>query len=148
MSPSDSYIFVVKQEWPGTRGTVHIFEKYILRQLSLKSCLQYNRSIEALANDAVPTVLVAAKCDNAFTSWEVDQEKVESFCNTLDLESFQTSISAPETHKRCISVILRNIMLERRRESPSPTCYLLSSPTALYLFRDPRTAYDSEMLIR
>ena len=26
MSPSDSYIFVVKQEWPGTRDAVHIFE--------------------------------------------------------------------------------------------------------------------------
>ena len=95
----------------------------------------------------MPTVLVSAKCDNALTSWEVDQEKVESFCNTLDLESFQTSISAPETHKRCISVILRNIMLERRRKFPGPTCYLLSS-IVLHMLRDPGTAFDSETLIR
>ena len=120
----------------------------IIRQLSLKPCLQRTLFIEALANDAVPTVLVSAKCDNAFTSWEVDQEKVESFCNTLDLESFQTSISAPETHKRCISVILRNIMLERRRKFRSSTCYLPSSPTVLYMLRDPRTAFDPETLIR
>ena len=39
-------------------------------------------------------------------------------------------------------------MLERRRESPSPPYYLLFSPTALYVFRDSRTAYDLEMLIR
>ena len=69
-------------------------------------------------NEAVPTVLVSAKCDSPFNMWEVDQEKVEDFCNTLDVESFQTSITAPETHKRCISVILRNIMMERRREFP------------------------------
>ena len=88
-----------------------------LKLLLCQTCLHSVLSTEALVNEAVPTVLVSAKCDNPFKSWEVDQEKVENFCNTLNVESFQTSISAPETHKRCISVILRNIMMERCRES-------------------------------
>lgn len=71
--------------------------------------------LEALSKVAVPTVLVSAKCDNPFKSWEVDQDTVEDFCISLHgVETFQTSASAPETHKRCISVILRNIMLQRR----------------------------------
>lgn len=78
-------------------------------------------SLEALTQEAVPTVLVSTKCDTPLESWEVDQDKVEEFCSTLQgLETFQTSATAPETHKRCISVILRNIMLERRGRSRSP----------------------------
>ena len=76
------------------------------------------RSIEALSRNAVPTVLVSAKCDNPSKSWEVNQNEVEDFCSTLHgLETFQTSVSTPETHKRCISVILRNIMIDRQGRS-------------------------------
>ena len=69
---------------------------------------------EALAKDAIPTVLVCTKCDNPTRYWDVDQDEVGKFCDSVRVESFQTSLSAPETHKRCISVILRNIMLARR----------------------------------
>ena len=69
---------------------------------------------EALSNEAIPTLLVSTKCDNPSKLWEVDQDMVEGLCSDLhDLEIFQTSASAPETHKRCISVLLRNIMLNQ-----------------------------------
>ena len=75
-------------------------------------------STEALYDQAVPTVVVSSKCDYPSKSWEVDQSVVEDFCSSLHgLEIFQTSAIKPETQKRCISVILRNIMLERRGRS-------------------------------
>ena len=71
-------------------------------------------NIDSLSNAAVPTILVSTKCDNPPTRWEVDHEAVEIVCNKFEgTESFQTSASAPETHKRCISVILKNIALKR-----------------------------------
>ncbi|KAL8797233.1 MAG: hypothetical protein Q9195_000700 [Heterodermia aff. obscurata] len=69
--------------------------------------------LSAFSKAALPTVLVSSKCDNPPNSWEVDAGKVEGFCTQLDgVESFQTSATAPETHKRCVSVILRNIIAE------------------------------------
>ena len=80
-----------------------------------ETCLHIGLFLEALSGDAIPTVLVSTKCDNPFKSWKVSQEGVEELCNAFrGLEIFKTSTSAPETHKRCISVILRNIMMEPR----------------------------------
>lgn len=75
----------------------------------------------------MPTVLVSSKCDNPSDSWKVDARKVEGFCNRLEgVESFQTSATAPETHKRCVSVILRNISVaksgKRWYHHPIPDC--------------------------
>lgn len=79
-----------------------------------KQSLRCMISTEALSKGAVPTVLVSTKCDNPSRSWEVDPGVVESLCSTFrGLEAFQTSASASETHKRCISVLLRNVMVER-----------------------------------
>ena len=44
--------------------------------------------------------------------WKVSNQEIQNLCATADnLESFQTSIASPETHKRCISVMMRNIGL-------------------------------------
>lgn len=87
-------------------------------------------SSEALSNDAVPTILVSTKCDNPAESWEVDQDEIERFCSTMQgLETFQTCASAPETHKRCISVLLRNIMLGRLGMSSLLPLFLRRSVT-------------------
>ena len=40
------------------------------------------------------------------------------------VESFQTSSAAPETHKRCLSVILRNILLDRAGRSTADPWHL------------------------
>lgn len=85
--------------------------------LKVSSDLHYMPSLEALSKDGVPTVLVSAKSDSPRGSWEVDHDMVEELCNTVTgIESFPVSLSAPETHKRCISIILRNIVEERRGE--------------------------------
>lgn len=69
---------------------------------------------DGLCNAATPTIIVSSKCDNPPVSWQVSREKVETVSNRFDgLECFQTTKNAPETHKRCISVILRAIALRR-----------------------------------
>lgn len=62
-------------------------------------------------------VLVSAKSDSPPESWEVDHDVVEELCSTvMGTESLTVSSSAPDTHKRCISIILRKIMVKRRGE--------------------------------
>lgn len=74
--------------------------------------------LDACSNIGIPTVLISTKCDNPRKAWQIDQRVVEEICNTMDgVESFQTSANSPETHKRCVSVILRKIMSERAGKS-------------------------------
>lgn len=83
----------------------------------LSSDLHYTPSLEALSKDGIPTVLVSAKSDSPRGSWEVDRDMVEELCGTVTgIESYPVSLSAPETHKRCISIILRYIMVKKRGE--------------------------------
>ena len=82
----------------------------------VSSHLLYTSSLEALSKDDTPTVLVSAKSDSPRGSWEVDHDMVEELCSTAGIECFPVSLSAPETHKRCISIILRKIMVKRRGE--------------------------------
>lgn len=84
---------------------------------NMSSNLPCMPSLEALSKDGVPTVLVSAKSDSPRKSWEVNHDSLEELCNTVTgIESFPVSVSAPDTHKRCISIILRNIMAKRRGE--------------------------------
>lgn len=69
----------------------------------------------ALSHDTTAAVLVASNCDHPPRSWQINHKRVEEVCNELGgIEAFQTSISSPETHKRCVSIMLRNVMLARR----------------------------------
>lgn len=87
------------------------------RYLKISIYLHYSPSLEALSKDDIPTLLVSAKYDSPRGSWEVDRAMVEELCGTVTgIESYPVSLSAPETHKRCISIILRNIMVKRRGE--------------------------------
>lgn len=59
----------------------------------------------------MPWVLVSNKCDNPPNVRQINPQAFEQICNALgDTESFQTSVNASETHKRCISAILRGFM--------------------------------------
>ena len=85
------------------------------RGVKKSSNLHYPPFLEALFKHQIPTVLVATKSDSPQGSWEVDHEMAEELTSTVTgIESFPVSLSAPETHKRCISIILRNIMVKRR----------------------------------
>ena len=69
---------------------------------------------DALVNDDVPTIVVASNCDHSPRSWRVEYENIERICKKFPgIECFKTDIGVPETHKRCVSIILRNIMQER-----------------------------------
>ena len=81
----------------------------------INSNLHYTPFPEALSKNGIPTVLVSAKSDSPREAWEVDPDMVEELCRSVTgIESFPVSSSAPETHKRCISIILRDIMMKRR----------------------------------
>ena len=63
-------------------------------------------------------MLVSSKCDKDQESWEVEHHIVDGMWTAIEgEESFQTSLVAPETHKRCLSVILRNVMLKKAGRS-------------------------------
>lgn len=75
-------------------------------------------SLDSLSNAAIPTILVSSKCDNNRKAWQIDQRMIERTCSTIGgIESFQTSASSPETHKRCISIVLRKVLSARDGES-------------------------------
>ena len=83
----------------------------------LSNSLHYTPFLEALSKDGITTVLVSAKSESPRGSWKVGYDVVEGLCSTVTgIESCPVSLSAPETHKRCISIILRNIMAKRRGE--------------------------------
>ena len=83
--------------------------------------LHYAPCLEALSKDDIPTVLVAAKSDNPRGSWEVDHDMGEELTG---IESFPVASSTPETHKRCISILLRNVIMKRRGELPSLSWFI------------------------
>ena len=79
-------------------------------------------STDSLRKDGIPTIVVASHCDHAPKAWRVEYEKIEKLCLRFkDIECFQTSINVSETHKRCVSIILRNVMLERHGKQPEVT---------------------------
>ncbi|KAF6221340.1 hypothetical protein HO133_002195 [Letharia lupina] len=107
--------------------------------------------LKALSKDGIPTVLVSAKSDSPRGSWEVDHDMVQELCSPgTGIESFPVSLSAPETHKRCISIILRNIMLKRRVAllSPSPRTTTTIDSQAGSSRRATSTGRDSEVFPR
>lgn len=70
--------------------------------------------IATFCQSHVPALLVYTKCDNPQKTWHVTPEMTESICRAVEgIEAFQTSAPAPETHKRCISIILRNIIAKK-----------------------------------
>lgn len=93
------------------------FSSGILHLRLAVTYLHYPLLLEALSKHEIPTVLVSAKSDSPPASWEVDHDMLEELCSTItNVEPFSVSLSKPETHKRCISIILRKIMVKKRGE--------------------------------
>lgn len=67
----------------------------------------------------LPIVLVACKCDQHPAHRHVDTAVIEQRAKTFidGLCAFQTSESAPETHRACLSVIARAAIAAKRRKS-------------------------------
>ena len=69
--------------------------------------------LDTLKHQNVPTILVASKCDLSTKRWSATSKKIDGiYKNNKSVNSLQTTLNSPETHKRCISIILSNIMLE------------------------------------
>ena len=67
-------------------------------------------------------MLVSSNCDAPANSRLIDPHEVEQLCmDETGIESIQTSIDAPDTHKRCISVVLRNYIRNEIGQSAKPT---------------------------
>ena len=105
------------QSFPSSK-TVKTWEMcYRFDESKICSNLHYITSLEALSRRDVPTVLVSANSDAPRGSWEVDPDMIDELCSTVTgIEFFSVSLSAPETHKSCISTILRNVLVKRLGE--------------------------------
>ncbi|KAL9123648.1 MAG: hypothetical protein Q9217_006939, partial [Psora testacea] len=73
--------------------------------------------LSALTHNTIPTVLITSKCDHPPQSRRLTLSTVDGVRNRFsNVKSLQTALSTPETHKRCVSIMLRNIMLDRDGE--------------------------------
>ncbi|KAF2200511.1 ras GEF [Delitschia confertaspora ATCC 74209] len=90
---------------------------------SHESLAQVPEMLNALSKAPLPFVLAACKCDQHPAHREVDPVVVEQKAKNFlgDIDTFQTSDSAPETQKRCLSVILRAAVAARRPRSQAST---------------------------
>lgn len=67
--------------------------------------------LDACSKDATPCVLIASKCDAPISSRRIDPHEVQQLCmEETGIESVEVSMDYPDTHKRCISVILRSFV--------------------------------------
>ena len=90
--------------------------------------------LDALHKAHLPSVLVACKCDNHPVNREVDPSKVNQKAKSVhaDINTFQAQDSSSESQRRCLSVILRLIILAGRGrwlKSPIPLAYFHHSNT-------------------
>lgn len=72
---------------------------------------------EAVHKASIPFLLVSCKCDIHPALRKIEPARVEQRAKDFigaDVGTLQTAISAPDSHKRCISVIIRDILSERR----------------------------------
>ena len=87
--------------------------------LRVASMCSPDLSLDACAKSSTPCVLVACKCDLPLSSRQINPREVEVVCmDETGFEAVQTSIDAPDTHKRCISIMLRGIMLDHSGQLP------------------------------
>ena len=71
-------------------------------------------TLDACSKRKLPCVLVTCKCDLPVASRQLDLQAIEESCHDkAGIDCFQASLKAPETHKRCISVMLKNLAPEK-----------------------------------
>lgn len=74
---------------------------------------------EAISNAGIASVLVSCKCDARPEDIELDPTDVEQRArrSLKHLNSIQAAATTPETHKRALSMILRDILSRPPGES-------------------------------
>jgi hypothetical protein len=67
----------------------------------------------------IPYLLVACKCDYSPNLRPVDTSRVDAPLKSIvgDIRTFETSEASPDTQKRCMAVMLRQIIAKRARKS-------------------------------
>ena len=67
---------------------------------------------DAIYKSGIPSLLISCKCDAGFEERDVDPTEIEQSAKRQlkNLKTIQTSASTPETHKRGILIILREIL--------------------------------------
>lgn len=97
----------------------------------------------------MPWVLVSNKCDNPPNARQINPQAFEKICNALgETQSFHTSFNAPETHKRCISAILRRFMPNPSGKFISEALFSISLQGCLFASRYVRTlAVGCDLLV-
>ncbi|KAI4220152.1 MAG: hypothetical protein LQ349_008161, partial [Xanthoria aureola] len=102
-------------QWPHMHGeevASHIDGTMVIYSISDASSTEMIPSfLRACSKRAMPTVLVCSKFDVAPKLRQVDSQTTEQLRNGIvgNMQVYQTSTKAPDSHKRCLSFMLRNI---------------------------------------
>ena len=72
----------------------------------------FSVQIDAIGKAGIPSVLVSSKCDTLQGERKIDPAEVEQKAkrSVKNLNTLQTSIRDSETHKRGLSIMLRDIL--------------------------------------
>lgn len=91
------------------------YRSYARELIDMMACLG------ACSKSAMPTVLVCSKCDVAPQLRQVDSQTTEHLRQGVvgNIQIYHTAIKAPDSHKRCLSSLLRNIGLRNTGMVPS-----------------------------
>ncbi|KAF1991343.1 ras GEF [Aulographum hederae CBS 113979] len=75
--------------------------------------------LNALNKSSLPFLLVACKCDHHPSHRQVDPAVVEQRAKAFigDIGAMQAAGNTPDTHKRCVSVVLRAVLAVRHENS-------------------------------
>ena len=65
-------------------------------------------------------MLIACKCDVPPNKRRLDPLEIEQSCmEETGIEAIETSINTPNSHKKCISVMMRDLLAVRNGQSES-----------------------------
>ncbi|KAJ2901338.1 ras GEF [Zalerion maritima] len=81
--------------------------------MNRESITELPQTLSALSNSAMPTVLVATKCDNPENTRQINTEGVSTE-DTSVVASFKMSSNVPESARNCLNSILKAAITNRR----------------------------------
>ncbi|KAK2865263.1 hypothetical protein FQN49_003746, partial [Arthroderma sp. PD_2] len=138
--------FLGEQALPPIDGVLCLFDSTDLRTVS-----QYPQVLDALRKSSnIPFLVIACKCDGPQNESQQDPLTLVQACRSLlGLKVQRISASVPESHKKCISTILRAIIMRSAVRIQSPESNVASSADLLPPSSSPnRTTSSSTLLPR
>ncbi|KAI9738548.1 MAG: hypothetical protein M1818_005445 [Claussenomyces sp. TS43310] len=70
------------------------------------------QTLNALVQSALPTILVACKCDNPVNTRQIDTNSIEAAC-LAEVETFRTASNVPESARNPLGAMLQTVMSNR-----------------------------------